>query len=60
MLPEHKDIVNQTRFEVRKGDEFIRDIATKGILSGIICCRITYDANMAGNPDKNNIPFLLD
>ena len=59
-LPELKDIVIQTRFEVGKGDELIRDMATKGILSSRICCRITSDANMAGNPDKNNSPFLLD
>ena len=59
-LPELKNVVIQTRFEVRKGDEFIRDIAIKGILSSRICCRITSDANMAGNPDKNNLPFLLD
>ena len=33
MFPELKNIVIQTRFEVRKGDEFIRDITIKGIHS---------------------------
>ena len=58
-LPEMKNLVIQTRFEVREGDEFIRDIAIKGNLSNRICCRITSDANMAGDPDKKNLPFLL-
>ena len=31
-----------------------------GIISSRICCRITSDANIAGDPEKNNIPFLLD
>ena len=54
-LPDLNDIVIQTSFEVRIGYEFIRDIAiTKGILSSRICCIITSDANMAGNPDKND------
>ena len=52
MMPELKLIVIQTRFEVRKGDEFVRDIAIKGILSSRICCRIASDANMAEDPEK--------
>ena len=47
-----KNIIIQTRVEVRKGDEFIWDIAIKGILSSRICCRITSDANMAGGEGR--------
>ena len=47
MLPELKYIVIQTRFEVRKGDGFIWDVAIKGIISSRICCRISSNANMA-------------
>ena len=35
-------------------------IAIKGILNSKICCRIISDANMARNPDKNDLHFLLD
>ena len=43
MLPELKDITIQTRFEVRKGDEFISDVAIKFILSSKICYRISSE-----------------
>ena len=56
-MPEIKDIVIQTCFEVRKGDEFIRDIAFKGILGSIICCRRTSDAKISRNTEKKQSPF---
>ena len=47
--------------DVRIGYQFIRDnIAVNGIVSNIICCGINSNVNMAGNPDKNNLLFILD
>ena len=37
-------IIIQMRFQARKGDKSIRNIA----IMGRICCKITSDANMAG------------
>ena len=39
-------------------DEFNRDVSIKGILSCRICSRISPNANMAGNPDENNLSPL--
>ena len=36
------------------------DVAIKGILSSRVCCRIATDANVARDPDENNLLSISD
>ena len=58
-MPEFYDILVHPGFQVREGDEFIRDIATQGIPSISVCCWISSNVDVAGHPDINNLLLIL-
>ena len=59
VLPEFHDTLVHPGFQVRDGDEFIRDIAIKGIPSSGICCCVSSNADVARDPDKSKFPPIL-
>ena len=60
MLPEFRDILVHPGFQVREGDEFIRDITTQGIPSNSVCRWISSNVDVARDPDINNLLLILE
>ena len=59
VLPEFQDILVHPGFQVREGDEFIRDIAIQGIPSSSICCWISSNADVAADADRNSLLLIV-